>query len=138
MFSVIIGMMAGFVGPVIFLSLLVSISSLGSIRKLTNLGGNIFKRFVFRILFGITVSIFVSLLRGWEFLTAIYLSLGLCCALKLVKVSMKTNIGIPVLWKKVFPLVRKAFSTGSESAAMMMEYDLSQNSMGINSESSSF
>ena len=60
--SVVLALIAGVTGPVIFLSLITSISSLGSISKLTDLGFKIMWRFIKCTLFIIGVSIMVSLL----------------------------------------------------------------------------
>ena len=60
--SVVLALIAGVTGPVIFLSLITSITSLGSISKLTNLGFKIMWRFIKCTLFIIGVSIMVSLL----------------------------------------------------------------------------
>ena len=60
--SVVLALIAGVTGPVIFLSLITSISSLDSISKLTNLGSKIMWRFIRCTLFIIAVSIGVSLL----------------------------------------------------------------------------
>lgn len=242
-FSVVIGMMTGIMGPVIFVSMVLSIASLESINKLTDLGGKIIWRFFKITLLVIAVSIAVSLvfyhvfstesvsfhtgsiitmllgvfpqnlfapflenntpqlvvmgfamgaallmlgdrarllnntlnqvgdwlentsylvyklspiipfisifqlmangqgktlLDGWEFIVAIYVSFAICIVIKLVKVSMRCGIGIGVLWKKAWPLFSRAFATGSETATMMLEYDVSKNSMGINPSFSEF
>ena len=60
-FSVVIGMMTGIMGPLIFVSMVLSISSLGSINKLTDLGGRIIWRFVGITLLVMAVSVAVSL-----------------------------------------------------------------------------
>lgn len=242
-FSVVIGMMTGIMGPVIFVSLVLSISSLGSINKLTDLGGRIIRRFVAITFLVMAVSIAVSLffyhafgtedtsfrfgkvismlldvfprnlvtpfvenntpqlvvmgfamgiallmlgdhanllnsslnqvgdwlkntsyliyrltplipfisvfkltangqgrilLDGWEFIVAVYVSFTICVIIKLAKVSLRCGIGIPVLWKKAWPLFSRAFVTGSETATMMLEYDVSKNAMGINPGFSEF
>lgn len=60
--SVVLALIAGISGPVIFLSLITSITSLGSVSKLTDLGFKIMWRFIKCTLFIIAVSIAVSLL----------------------------------------------------------------------------
>lgn len=60
-FSVTIGMMSGIMGPVIFLSMVLSVSSLDSISKLTDLGGKVFRRFIICTLFTMAITIAVSL-----------------------------------------------------------------------------
>lgn len=242
-FSVVIGMMTGIMGPLIFVSMVLSISSLGSINKLTDLGGRIIRRFVGITLLVMAVSIAVSLcfyhvfgtdttrfqsgtvvsmlldvfprnlfspflenntpqlvvmgfvmgaallmlgdranvlnsclnqvggwlkntsyliyrltplipfisvfkliangqgkvlLDGWEFIVAVYASFTICIIIKITKASLRCGIGIPVLWKKAWPLFSRAFVTGSETATMMLEYDVSRNTMGINPGFSEF
>ena len=58
--TVILDLLAGIMGPVIFLSLTSSIVTLDSINELTDLGVKIIKRFVVIILFVMAVSIAVS------------------------------------------------------------------------------
>ena len=243
-FSVVIGMMTGIMGPVIFVSMVLSIASLGSINRLTDLGGRIIRRFVRITLLVMGVSTAVSLcfyhvfsgadsgsyqpgkvismlldvfpknlvspflqnntpqlvvmgfamgaallmlgdradllnsslnqvgdwlkntsyliyrltplipfisvfkltangqsgilLDGWEFIVAVYASFTICALFKLVKVGMRCKISIPVLWKKTWPLFSRAFVTGSETATMMLEYELSRDSLGINPKFSEF
>lgn len=242
-FSVVIGMMTGIMGPLIFVSMVQSISSLGSINKLTDLGGRIIRRFIGITLLVMAVSVSVSLcfyhifgtdttrfqsgtvismlldvfpqnllkpflenntpqlvvmgfamgaallmlgdranllnsclgqagdwlkntsyliyrltplipfisvfkmtangqgkvlLDGWEFIVAVYASFTICVVIKLTKVSVRCGIGIPVLWKQTWPLFSRAFVTGSETATMMLEYDVSRNAMGINPGFSEF
>ena len=242
-FSVTIGMMTGIMGPVMFISMVIAISSLDSIGKLTDLGGKIFRRFIRCTLFTMGISIIVALcfyhvfsvegadfssgqiirllldvfptnivkpfienntpqlvvmgaamgtallmlgenaaelnrslnrvsdwlrntvriiyiltpvipflsifraiaagqgsvlLNGWEFVVAIYISLTLCIMFKLMKVSARCRIPASVLWKKAKPLFSRSFATGSESATMMLEYEVSRDSMGINPSFSAF
>ena len=58
--SIILGLISGVMGPVIFISLISSIIALESINDLTGLGFKIIKRFLLIILFLIAVSILVS------------------------------------------------------------------------------
>ena len=60
-FSVTIGMMTGIMGPVMFISMVIAISSLDSIGKLADLGGKIFRRFIRCTLFTMGISIIVAL-----------------------------------------------------------------------------
>ena len=60
--DIVLALIAGITGPVIFLSLITSITSLGSISRLTDLGFKIMWRFIKCTLFIIAVSIAVSLL----------------------------------------------------------------------------
>ena len=242
-FSVVIGMMTGIMGPVIFVSMVLSIASLGSINRLTDLGGRIIRRFVRITMLVMAVSTAVALcfyhvfgadsggyqsgkvismllgvfpknlvspflenntpqlvvmgfamgaallmmgdradllnnslsqvsdwlkntsyliyrltplipfisvfkltangqsgilLDGWEFIVAVYASFTICALFKLVKVGVRRRISIPVLWKKTWPLFSRAFVTGSETATMMLEYELSRDSLGINPKFSEF
>ena len=60
--SVILKVVSGIMGPVIFFSLLSSIISLDSVNKLTNMGFKIIKRFILCILFVTVVAIGISLI----------------------------------------------------------------------------
>lgn len=60
MMSIILGMISGIMGPVIFISMITAIVSLGSVEELTNLGFRIFRRFFVVILFCMAVSVIVS------------------------------------------------------------------------------
>ena len=60
--DIVLALIAGVTGPVIFLSLITSITSLGSISRLTDLGFKIMWRFIKCMLFIIAISISVSLL----------------------------------------------------------------------------
>ena len=241
--SKILAAIAGISGPVIFLSLLTSISSLGSISRLTDLGFKIMWRFIKCTLFIIAVSIGVSLLfysafgagtiqfspdqlvtmllkliptnivapllnndtpqlvilglllgaalllledrvaslipalrsiqewamsamrvvfvltpaipfisifkafatgqaqvllDGWEFILAVFATLVICCLYKLIKVSLRCRLPIPVLLKKTLPMASVAFSAGSENATLSMQIEHSHSSLGINQMFSDF
>ena len=58
--SIILGVLSGIMGPVIFISLITSIVAMDSVNDLTNLGFKIVRRFVLITLFLIAVSIAVS------------------------------------------------------------------------------
>lgn len=60
--SLVLELMTGIMGPVIFLSMITSISSLENVSRLTNLGFKIIKRFFKITMFLILVSIGVSML----------------------------------------------------------------------------
>ncbi|MBR4574304.1 MAG: cation:dicarboxylase symporter family transporter [Lachnospiraceae bacterium] len=62
MMSILLNLMSGIMGPVIFISMTTSIVALDSINELTNLGFKIIRRFVRSTLFLIAVSIAVSAL----------------------------------------------------------------------------
>jgi len=238
-----IALIAGVTGPVIFLSLITSITSLGSISRLTDLGFKIMWRFIKCMLFIIGVSIGVSLLfyssfgtgsiqftpnqlvtmlinlvptniiapflnndtpqlvilglvlgaalllledragnltaslrsiqewsmsvmklvfavtpvipfvsifkafaagrarvllEGWEFVVGVVATLAICCLIKLVKVSLRCRLSIPVLLKKTLPMASLAFSSGSEDATLNMQMEHSRNELGINQSFSDF
>ena len=61
-YSVLLSVLSGIMGPVIFISLITSIISLNSVNELSDLGFKIFKRFLWIILFVIILSIGVSIL----------------------------------------------------------------------------
>ena len=60
--SILLKVLSGVMGPVIFISLVTSITALKSVNDLTNLGFKIFKRFILIILLFILVSIGVTLI----------------------------------------------------------------------------
>ncbi len=65
--NVLLSALTGIMGPVIFFSLVTSISTIDSIDNLTNMGSKIFKRFVVIILSVIGASIGVSMLFFGDF-----------------------------------------------------------------------
>ena len=241
--SKVLALIAGVTGPVIFLSLITSITSLGSISRLTDMGFKIMRRFIKCTLFIIGVSIAVSmlfysafgagaiqfsldqlvsmllnliptniiapllnndtpqlvimglvlgaalllledrvanlipalrsvqewsmsimklvlvltplipftsifmafatgktqiLLDGWEFIVGVIVTLAICCLFKLVKVSLKCRIRIPVLLKKTLPMASLAFTAGSENATLNMQMEHSRNDLGIRQTFSDF
>ena len=241
--SVVLALIAGISGPVIFLSLITSITSLGSVSKLTDLGFKIMWRFIKCTLFIIAISIAVSLLfysafgvgtiqfspeqlvsmllklvptnivapflnndtpqlvilgllmgtallfledrvanltaslrslqewsssvmrlvsvltpaipflslftafadgkasvllDGWEFVVGVVVALAICCLFKLVKVSLRCKLSIPVLLKKTLPMASLAFSAGSENATLSKQIEHSRSKLGINQAFSDF
>ena len=50
---------------------------------------------------------------------------------KLAKVSLLCRIPVRPLYKKLWPLISRTFATGSETATMLMEYKVSEESIGI-------
>ena len=60
--KVILNLLTGIMGPVIFISLMSSIVALDSVNDLTNMGFRIFRRFLMVVLFVVFVSIGVSIL----------------------------------------------------------------------------
>lgn len=79
-----------------------------------------------------------SLLNGWEFIVASYATATLCGIFKLVKVSVRYRVRIPVLWKKLRPMIGTAFSTANNSTMLKQEYEISREALGIRPEFSSF
>lgn len=241
--DIVLALIAGVTGPVIFLSLITSITSLGSISKLTDMGFKIMWRFIKCTLFIIAVSIAVSLLfysafgagtiqfspdqlvsmllklvptnivapflnndtpqlvilglllgaallfledrvanltatlrslqawsssvmrlvfvltpaipflslfkafaddkasvllDGWEFIVCVVFALAICCLFKLVKVSLRCKLSIPVLLKKTLPMASLAFSAGSENATLNMQIEHSRSKLGISQAFSDF
>ena len=57
---------------------------------------------------------------------------------KLMKGSMRCGIPASVLWKKAKRLFSRAYAERSEAAAMMLEYKVSRDEMGINPSFSAF
>ena len=241
--DIVLALIAGVTGPVIFLSLITSITSLGSISKLTDMGFKIMWRFIKCTLFIIAISIAVSLLfysafgvgtiqfspeqlvsmllklvptnivapflnndtpqlvilgllmgaallfledrvanltaslrslqewsssvmrlvslltpaipflslftafadgkasvllDGWEFVVGVVVALAICCLFKLVKVSLRCKLSIPVLLKKTLPMASLAFSAGSENATLSKQIEHSRSKLGINQAFSDF
>lgn len=79
-----------------------------------------------------------DLLNGWEFLVAIYLATTICGAYKLAKVSIKYRVKPSTLWRKLKPVVSKAFAQAGSGAVMKAQYDISERDLGIKPEFSSF
>lgn len=240
--SVILNMLTGIMGPIIFLSLVMSISSLESINELTQLGGTVIKRFVRSVLAITVISILIGLLffpvlgegsinldasaaigllldviptnivtpfvennlpqlvvlgaacgasllllgergapikdvvtslnewtnvlmdlvmkalpaipflsvfkmiangeteiliEGWKFIVATYACIAACITLKFVKATVRSGVGMTTVWRSMRPLVNTVFVTSSGSAAMKMNYEVSEE-LGIDSSFSSF
>ncbi len=67
MYSVLLKILSGIMGPVIFISLITSIISLNSVNELSDLGLKIFKRFLVIILSIVILSIGISILFFADF-----------------------------------------------------------------------
>ncbi|MBR4472222.1 MAG: cation:dicarboxylase symporter family transporter [Oscillospiraceae bacterium] len=67
-----------------------------------------------------------DLLSGWKFVAASYLAFTVCIAVKAVKTSICSGIGIPELWQKIKPAAKISFTTGSTTAAMKSTYEASE------------
>ena len=78
------------------------------------------------------------LLDGWEFIVGVGVALAICCLFKLVKVSLRCKLSIPVLLKKTLPMASLAFSAGSENATLSKQIEHSRSKLGINQAFSDF
>ena len=79
-----------------------------------------------------------EILEGWKFIVASYIVFGVCTAFKMVKTSMTTSIGVPELWRKIKPLVKVAFTTGSTAAPIKQAYEVSEEDFNIKPEFTAF
>ena len=79
-----------------------------------------------------------TFLKGWKFILASYVCMVVCIAVKLIKVSLKCKISIPLLWKKTKPVIMKVFSTASSASVIKMNYEMSRDELGIDPAFSSF
>lgn len=79
-----------------------------------------------------------DLLSGWEFIVAVYVATTICGVFKFVKVSTKYKVGPGVLWRKLRPVVGKAFVQTDDGTIMKMEYEIAERDLGIKPEFSSF
>ena len=78
------------------------------------------------------------LLDGWKFIVGVVVALTICCLVKLIKVSLKCKLRIPVLLKKTLPVASVAFSSGSENATLNMQIEHSRDELGIDPSFSDF
>ena len=241
--SIILSIISGIMGPVIFISLITSIIAMDNVNDLTNLGFKIFKRFVVIILFLTVVSIVVSgfffknvgtesfsfspemlvdmildiiptnpfrsflenktsqivilgsllgaallvlgdsvnelkeiivqindwtmsamkiilmvvpaipflsifttmakgngseIMQGWKFIAASYIVFTISTAVKFGKTSVVTGISVSELWRRMKPIVKVAFTTGSTSAPIKRAYEISEEDFNIKPEFTSF
>ena len=79
-----------------------------------------------------------EILEGWKFIAASYIAYAVCTVVKLAKTSAITHIGISELWRKIKPVVKIAFTTGSTSAPIKKAYEVSEADFNIKSEFTSF
>lgn len=111
MMSIILDVLSGIMGPVIFISMMTSIIALESIDELTNLGFKIIRRFVKSSVFMILVSIAVSLLFIQQLSEGI-LNFQTDKVLDLLFGIIPTNIIEPFLNNATPQLVIMGFLTG--------------------------
>ena len=78
-----------------------------------------------------------QLLEGWKFIAASYIVFTITTLAKAVKTLAVTKIGISECWRKMKPVVKIAFSTGSNSAPLRKSYEVSDE-FGIRQEFASF
>lgn len=57
-----------------------------------------------------------SLLQGWKYIAASYICFLLCIAFKLIKVSLRCKVSVPVLLKRIRPVTLAAGSYGAQAA----------------------
>lgn len=80
---------------------------------------------------------FSTLLNGWKFIAASYIVSTLCVVIKAVKTSAVTGVRIPDFLKRIKPVIRIAFSTGSDSAPVQAACEVSSEELNIKPEFSS-
>lgn len=80
----------------------------------------------------------MALLNGWEFIVASYVIATVCGLVKLIVVCVKYKVGVGVIWKKLWPMIANAFASANNSTILKMEYDISENDLGIKPEFSGF
>ena len=79
-----------------------------------------------------------ELLDGWKFIVASYAIFALSTAVKAVKTSVRSGIRIPDLWRMIKPIAKVSFTTGSTSAAIRSQYEVSDGELKIKPSFSSF
>lgn len=79
-----------------------------------------------------------EILEGWKFIVASYIVFTVSTAIKALKVSLTTGIGISDFWKKIKPIVSMAFTTGSTVAPIKKTYEISEKEFNIRQEFTSF
>lgn len=79
-----------------------------------------------------------ELLEGWKFIVASYITYTLCTAVKAVKTSLRTGIGIGEFMRRIKPVVSMAFTTGSTVAPIRTIYEVSEREFNIKQEFTSF
>ena len=75
-----------------------------------------------------------TLLKGWEFIVASYAIAIICGAAKLIIVCTRFKLKLPVIWKKLWPMIATAFASANNSTMLKTEYDISENELGIKPE----
>ena len=79
-----------------------------------------------------------DLLKGWKFVAAVYIVFTVCVATKAVKTSLVTHTGICEYWKKMKPVIMLSLTTGSTTAPLKKQYEVSENELSIKPEFNSF
>ena len=77
------------------------------------------------------------LLKGWKYIVAAIFCMAVCVLVKFIKVSVCCKTSIPVIWKKMRPVVMKVFSTGVSATATKMNSKVCREEFGIDPEFSS-
>ena len=81
---------------------------------------------------------FSTILKGWKWIAVVYIAFTIAVIVKAVKMSLITGTRISDFWSKIKPVIKTAFMTGSNAAAMKQMYDVSDEELGIDPEFSSF
>ena len=79
-----------------------------------------------------------EMLGGWKFIVASYIVYGIAVVFKAVKASAKTGISIPVFWRRIKPVVKMAFTTGSTAAPIRKANEITEKDFKIKPEFTSF
>lgn len=79
-----------------------------------------------------------TLLSGWEFIVASYVTATICGLIKLLRVSLVYKVKIPVLWRKLKPLILDALASANTNTMLKKEYEIFRDELGIKPEFSSF
>ena len=81
---------------------------------------------------------FKTILKGWKYILAVYIAYTIAVIIKAIKFSVKTGFPIFDFWKKIKPIVKTGFTTGSNAAPMKQIYDISDRELGIDPDFTSF
>ena len=79
-----------------------------------------------------------ELIAGWKFIAASYIIFTICALCKMIKASANTGMSISEFWRKIKPVVKLSFQTGSTSAPMRQMMEMSYNEFHIKREFTSF
>ena len=72
-----------------------------------------------------------SLLRGWKYIAASYICLLICIVFKLIKVSIRCGVPVPLLLKRVKPVALAAGASGSGTAVIEQFKEASRKDFGV-------